>query len=45
VKLVQEHGELVKVISEKEEKMGPIYLDISKNDLYLAWNEAFQAEV
>ena len=43
--LVQPNGMIAKQINEKDEKMGPIYLDICKNDLYQAWNESFHAEV
>jgi len=28
-------------MSEKREKLGPIYLDISNQRLYEAWNESF----
>ena len=34
-----------KFLSEKDEKMGPIYLDVSLKGLYEAWNESFVAEV
>ncbi|CDW85517.1 UNKNOWN [Stylonychia lemnae] len=33
------------VMSEKREKLGPIYLDIQHQRLYEAWNESFQDQV
>jgi len=39
IKSVKDNGEFI-MLNEKEEKMGPIYLDISLNRLYEAWDEA-----
>jgi hypothetical protein len=44
LKIMKQSGS-VKQLSEKEEKMGLIYLDVSLKSVYQAWNEAFLQEV
>lgn len=34
-----------KQLSQKQEKLGPIYLDIQHKRIYEAWNESFQDQV
>jgi hypothetical protein len=44
IKTVNPNGDVL-ILNEKEEKMGPIYIDISLNRLYEAWDEYSLQEV
>ncbi len=44
IKTVNPNGDVL-ILNEKEEKMGPIYIDISLNRLYEAWDEYALQEV